>query len=193
MIISPCPVPGVLLIEPKRFGDERGSFCETFRADALAAAGFATPFVQDNCARSAAGGVVRGLHMQRGAAAQDKLVRCSRGAIFDVAVDLRPGSATFGRVVCEVLSAVNWLQLLVPAGFAHGYCTLEPETEVLYKVTRPYAPDQEEGLLWSDPGLDVAWPASAGEAIVNARDAALPTQATWAGMMGLSSDGRPLR
>lgn len=191
MNVTPCAIPSVLLIEPRRFEDERGVFCETFKADALAQAGFDRPFIQDNCARSEARGVVRGLHFQRGSAAQDKLVRCSRGAIFDVAVDIRPGSPTFGQTVSQVLSAANWLQLLVPAGFAHGYCTLQEGSEVLYKVTTPYAPDHEQGLLWSDPALGVEWPVSTGGAVLNARDAAWPTLAAWGEAEGrLDGEGR---
>ncbi len=180
MKITPTALDGVLLVEPRRFGDERGVFCETFKAQVLAEAGFNLPFVQDNCARSGPRGVVRGLHMQRGAAAQDKLVRCSRGRIVDVAVDCRPGSPGFGRHVAVELSAANWLQLLVPKGFAHGYATLEEDCEVLYKVTTPYAPAEEEGLLWRDPALAIDWGVSPAEAVVNARDDAWPTFAEWA-------------
>ena len=184
MRITPTAFDGVLILEPRRFGDERGVFTETFRADALADAGFATPFIQDNCARSGARGVVRGLHMQRAPHAQDKLIRCSRGRIWDVAVDCRPGSATFGRHVGLELSASNWLQLLVPQGFAHGYATLEEDCEVLYKVTAPYAPAEEEGLLWSDPQLGIGWPITPAEATVNARDEAWPTLAAWSAGRG---------
>ncbi len=184
MRITPTAIDGVLILEPKRFGDERGVFTETFKADALAEAGFATPFTQDNCARSGARGVVRGLHMQREPHAQDKLIRCSRGRIYDVAVDCRPGSATFGRHVALELTASNWLQLLVPRGFAHGYATLEEDCEVLYKVTAPYAPAEEEGLLWSDPALGIDWPIAPAEATVNARDQAWPTLAAWAADRG---------
>ena len=184
MRITPTAIDGVLILEPKRFGDERGVFTETFKADALAEAGFAAPFIQDNCARSGARGVVRGLHMQRAPHAQDKLIRCSRGRIYDVAVDCRPGSATFGRHVGLELTASNWLQLLVPQGFAHGYATLEEDCEVLYKVTAPYAPAEEEGLLWSDPALGIDWPIAPAEATVNPRDGAWPTLAAWSAGRG---------
>ena len=184
MQITPTAIEGVLIVEPRRFGDERGVFTETFKADVLAQAGFTAPFTQDNCARSGPRGVVRGLHMQRSPHAQDKLVRCSRGAIFDVAVDVRPGSPTFGRHVGIELSAANWRQLLVPKGFAHGYATLEEDCEVLYKVTAPYAPAEEEGLLWSDPALGIDWGVAPAEATVNARDQAWPTLAAWSAGRG---------
>ena len=178
MRIETTHIQGLLVIEPVRHGDERGLFCETFRADALAEAGFATTFVQDNCARSGARGVVRGLHFQTGDAAQDKLIRVSSGAVYDVAVDLRRGSPTFGRAFGLELSARNWRQLLVPKGFAHGYQTLTEDSEVLYKITAPYAPQAEAGLLWNDPALGLAWPLA--EAVLNARDGAWPTFAEWA-------------
>jgi dTDP-4-dehydrorhamnose 3,5-epimerase len=177
MKITQTELPGVLLIEPTRHGDERGLFVETFKADELAKAGVAISFIQDNLARSSAAGVVRGLHFQKPPFAQDKLIRCCRGAILDVAVDIRPGSPTFGRSVAVELSAENWLQLLVPAGFAHGYCTLTPDTEVAYKVSGAYAPQSEGGLLWNDPALGIAWPIAAEQATLNARDKGWPTLA----------------
>ena len=190
-MIKDMAIEGVFLLEPRRFGDERGIFSEIFKASELAEAGFAKPFVQDNLARSGARGVVRGLHMQRAPFAQDKLIRCSRGSILDVAVDVRPGSASFGKSVAVELSAQNWLQLLVPAGFAHGYCTLEEDCEVQYKVTAPYAPEHEEGLIWSDPALAIAWPVPLLEATVNARDSAWPTLTEWAASKGLTPAGTP--
>lgn len=192
MKIRPTPIAGLLLIEPERRGDERGLFCETFRADRLAEAGFDRVFMQDNCARSGPKGVVRGLHMQSAPFAQDKLVRCSRGAIFDVAVDLRPKSETFAQSFSAELSEDNWRQLLVPAGFAHGYCTLRPDSEVLYKVTAPYAPDHEEGVLWSDPALGIDWPVTPAQATVNTRDARLPSLAEWRRAAGLNETGQLL-
>ena len=190
-MIKTTHIEGLLLLEPRRFGDERGVFSEIFKASELMEAGFTKPFVQDNLARSGPRGVVRGLHMQSGAYAQDKLIRCSRGAILDVGVDVRPGSATFGQSVAVELTAQNWLQLLVPAGFAHGYCTLEEDCEVQYKVTAPYAPDHEEGLVWSDSELGIAWPVSPEDVTVNARDGAWPTLAEWAASKGLTSAGSP--
>ncbi len=190
-MIKTTDIQGVLLLEPRRFGDERGIFSEVFKASELAEAGFTRAFVQDNLARSGPKGVIRGLHMQSGDFAQDKLIRASKGSILDVAVDVRPGSETFGQSVAVVLSAQNWLQLLVPAGFAHGYCTLEEDCEVQYKVTAPYAPDHEEGLVWSDPALRIDWPVAPADATVNARDAAWPTLAQWAAGKGLTLQGAP--
>jgi dTDP-4-dehydrorhamnose 3,5-epimerase len=150
-------VEGLLLIEPKRFGDHRGFFSETFNTARLAEAGFAKSFVQDNHSLSTEPGTVRGLHFQSPPFAQDKLVRVVRGAILDVAVDIRRGSPTFGDHVAVELSAENWRQLLVPAGFAHGFVTRAPDTEVIYKVTAYYAPDHDHGILWSDPDLGIDW------------------------------------
>lgn len=178
-MIEALEIDGVYLIEPSRFGDERGLFSEVFKASELAGVGFVKTFIQDNLARSSAKGVVRGLHFQKAPFEQDKLVRVSRGAILDVAVDLRPDSSTFGKAVSAILSAENWRQILVPAGFAHGYCTLEPDCEVLYKVTAPYAPSFEQGILWCDPDLCIDWPISAEEVVINNRDAVLPTLAAW--------------
>ena len=168
---------GVLIVTPRRFGDARGWFEETWSTGALAEAGFARPFVQDNHAMSARKGVLRGLHFQAPPSAQDKLLRCARGAVLDVAVDIRRGSPTYGRSVAVELSEANGRQLLVPRGFAHGYLTLTDRADVLYKVTGGYAPETEGGLLWCDPALGVDWPAGADEAVVNARDAAWPTLA----------------
>ena len=167
-------IPDVLLITPKRFGDERGFFSETYNRNVLADAGFDKDFVQDNHSTSAQRGTLRGLHFQRSPHMQDKLLRVTRGAIFDVAVDIRKGSPTFGQWVGEELSADNWRQLLVPAGFAHGFVTLTAETEVLYKVTDIYAPQAEGGLAWNDPELRIAWPIDPADVVTNARDAAWP-------------------
>jgi dTDP-4-dehydrorhamnose 3,5-epimerase len=175
--ITPQILPEVLLITPKRFGDARGNFMETYSQPRLAQAGFHGQFVQDNQSFSAARGTVRGLHFQSPPRAQAKLIRVTRGAILDVAVDIRRGSPTFGRHVAAELSADNLRQLLVPAGFAHGFQTLTPDCEVLYKVTDVYAPETEGGLLWSDPALAIDWPIGAAEAVVNARDAGWPTLA----------------
>lgn len=178
MKITPMAIPEVLLITPARHGDHRGWFSETFRASALDDAGFrGGPFVQDNQARSATRGVLRGLHFQAPPHAQDKLVRCVRGAIFDVAVDIRKGSPTFGQWVGAELSADNGVQLLAPKGFAHGYCTLTDDCEVLYKVTEYYAPEAEGTLRWDDPALAIDWILPSGEITTNARDAAAPTLA----------------
>ncbi len=165
-------IPEVLFITPTRHGDERGWFSETFRQSALEEAGFTGGvFVQDNHARSSQRGVLRGLHFQKPPHAQDKLVRCVRGAIFDVAVDIRKGSTTFGQWVGAELSAGDGAQLLAPKGFAHGYCTLTDDCEVLYKVTDYYAPETEGALLWNDPALAIDWMVPADQITTNPRDA----------------------
>ena len=142
----------------KKFSDNRGFFSETYNAQALAQSGITLNFVQDNHLFSVEKGVVRGLHFQSHPFAQDKLIRVTRGAILDVAVDIRHGSPTFGKHVSAMLSAENWHQLLIPVGFAHGLMTLEPQTEVQYKVTNCYSPANDLGLLWNDPDLKIAWP-----------------------------------
>ena len=162
-----------MLIEPKKFGDSRGYFSETYNAGDLVKAGFSHPFVQDNQSLSAKRGTVRGLHFQAPPHAQDKLIRVTRGSILDVAVDIRKASPSFGRHVAVELSAANWKQLLIPKGFAHGFCTLESDTEVLYKVTDFYAPQSDGGILWNDPALDIAWPDFAGSEL-SPKDSALP-------------------
>jgi dTDP-4-dehydrorhamnose 3,5-epimerase len=175
--ITPQSLPDVLLITPKRFGDLRGNFMETYSKPRLAQAGFQGEFVQDNQSFSAARGTVRGLHFQSPPRAQTKLIRVTRGAILDVVVDIRRDSPTFGQHVAVELSADNARQLLAPAGFAHGFQTLTPDCEVLYKVTDVYAPETEGGLLWNDPALAIDWPIAAGDSTVNARDAGWPTLA----------------
>lgn len=157
MLISPTKVPDVLEIIPKKFGDARGFFSEVFKESTLVEYGFSETFIQDNHAYSAETGVLRGLHYQSPPFAQDKLVRVVRGSILDVAVDIRKGSPTYGEWVAVELSAKNWKQLLVPKGFAHGYLTLEPDTEVLYKVTNPYAPECDKGIAWDDPTIGIDW------------------------------------
>jgi dTDP-4-dehydrorhamnose 3,5-epimerase len=173
--IVPQFLPDILLITPKKFGDSRGYFMETYSQPRLAAAGFNGVFLQDNQSLTASVGTVRGLHFQAPPHAQDKLVRVTRGAIFDVSVDIRLGSPTFGQHVAVELSAENNCQVLIPAGFAHGFQTLTPDCEVLYKVTHVYAPEAEGGLLWNDPVLGVAWPIGGDRTYVNARDASWPT------------------
>ncbi|WEX10241.1 dTDP-4-dehydrorhamnose 3,5-epimerase [Chelativorans sp. AA-79] len=150
---------GVLEIVPRRFADERGFFSETYNAGDLAAAGIRLDFVQDNHSLSISPGTVRGLHFQKPPFAQDKLVRVVRGAVFDVAVDIRAGSPTFGQWVGVELSAARWNQLLVPRGFAHGFMTIEPETEVTYKVTAPYSRDHDCAIRFDDPAIGIDWPA----------------------------------
>lgn len=170
MQIERAAIPDVLIIRPKKHGDHRGFFSETFRASALREAGVDLDWVQDNHSFSAARGVVRGLHFQRHPKAQAKLLRVIRGAVFDVAVDIRRGSPTYGRHVAVELSAENWTQIYVPVGFAHGFCTLTENAEVLYKVSAEYGPAEEGGVLWSDPDLGIAWPIAAEEATLSPRD-----------------------
>jgi dTDP-4-dehydrorhamnose 3,5-epimerase len=174
MKVTPLAIPEVLLIEPARHGDARGFFSEVWKESALAAAGLATRFVQDNHSHSQPVGVLRGLHFQRPPHAQGKLVRVVRGRILDVAVDIREGSATYGRHVAMELSAANWRQLWVPRGFAHGLVTLEPDTEVLYKVDAEYSREADAGIAWDDPALGIAWPLPKGGPTLSEKDAKAP-------------------
>jgi dTDP-4-dehydrorhamnose 3,5-epimerase len=172
MIARPLAIADVLVLEPARFGDQRGFFSEVWSRRALAAAGLAVDFVQDNHSLSHARGTIRGLHFQRAPAAQGKLVRVTRGAIFDVAVDLRVGSPDYGRHVAIELSAANWRQLWVPRGFAHGFCTLEPDTEVLYKVDAYYDRAADGAVAWDDPALAIPWPVGQDTALLSDKDRA---------------------
>ena len=168
--ITAAAIPDIRIIRPRKIMDSRGFFSETFSAAALSQAGITQCFVQDNHSLSAQAGTVRGLHFQIPPFAQSKLVRVVRGAVFDVAVDIRRNSPTFGRSVTITLDAENWSQLFIPTGFAHGFCTLEPDTEVLYKVSNYYAPEHDRGLLWNDPDLAIDWPVSADGAILSDKD-----------------------
>jgi dTDP-4-dehydrorhamnose 3,5-epimerase len=177
MHVERLAIPDVLLITPRKHGDARGFFSEVFRADLMAEHGVDQPFVQDNHAFSTQRGVLRGLHFQTPPSAQGKLVRCARGAILDVAVDIRQGSPTFGKHVTAELTADNWSQLWVPAGFAHGYVTLEANTEVLYKVTAYYDPTCDRGIAWNDPGLGIDWRVDPADIMVSAKDERHPSLA----------------
>jgi len=170
-------ITGVLVLRPARFADGRGFFSETYRHSWMEEAGLPTAWVQDNHSLSTAPGTVRGLHFQVPPRAQDKLVRVTRGSVLDVAVDLRRGSPTYGRHVALTLSAADWEQVFIPKGLAHGYCTLEPDSEVLYKVTDYYSPEHDRGLLWNDPALGIEWPVSGDVALVSERDRRHPTLA----------------
>ena len=174
MQIISTDIPDVKLLAPPKYADHRGFFSETYNKRALAAAGVDLDFVQDNHSLSRQKGVVRGLHFQVPPFAQDKLIWAIRGSVFDVVVDVRRGSPTFGRHVALVLEADRWRQLLVPAGFAHGFATLEPDTEIIYKVTNYYSPEHERGILWNDPALGIPWPVSTQEAILSEKDQHLP-------------------
>jgi dTDP-4-dehydrorhamnose 3,5-epimerase len=168
----------VKLIKPKRFGDERGWFVETYNAGRYADLGIGVTFVQDNHSMSAEVGTLRGLHFQAPPHGQDKLVRCVRGRIWDVAVDVRKGSPTWGQWVGAELSADNGWQLFVPIGFAHGFVTLEPNTEVEYKCSALYAPGAEGAVIWNDPTIALPWPLAAGaEPVLSAKDTIAPTLA----------------
>lgn len=167
-------VPDLILVTPPRFGDSRGFFSEVFNAPRFAEAGIDMPFVQDNQSLSRERGVIRGLHCQIAPFAQGKLVRCTRGAIWDVAVDARRDSPTFGQWAAAELSAENWAQLWVPPGFLHGFCTLEADTEVIYKVTDVYDRASERGVVWNDPDLALPWPVAEGSAVLSDKDRLLP-------------------
>ena len=170
MRITPQSIPDVLLIEPRRFGDDRGFFSEVWKRSTMAAQGFTVDFVQDNHSLSREVGVLRGLHFQRPPTAQGKLVRVVRGRILDVAVDIRQSSATYGQYVACELSSENWQQLWVPRGFAHGFLTLEADTEVLYKVDAEYDPATDGGIAWDDPALGIDWPVPASGLILSGKD-----------------------
>jgi len=170
MQIEPSPIPDVKILTPKKHGDARGFFSETYNRRTLTELGIGVEFVQDNHSLSAEQHVVRGLHFQIPPHAQGKLVRVVRGSILDVAVDIRRASPTFGQHISVILSAKNWKQIYVPPGFAHGFATLEPNTEVVYKVTDYYAPECDRGLLWNDPAIGINWGAAAQAAILSDRD-----------------------
>lgn len=170
-------IPGVFLIKPNWIGDARGAFCETFVRARYEPLTGPLDWVQDNHSKSVPKGVLRGLHFQIPPFAQDKLVRCVRGALLDVAVDIRAGSPTFGRYVSAVLSEENGRQIFIPKGFAHGFLTLEPNTEIIYKVTNYYAPAHDRGICWDDPTLAIAWGVSKDEVVLSQKDAQLPALA----------------
>ena len=172
--VRPTAIAEVKLLTPARHNDQRGFLAEIFRHDELAAAGLAFEVMQENQLMSIRPGTVRGLHFQTPPCAQAKLVRVVRGRIFDVAVDLRRSSSTFGRHVAVELSAENRQQLFIPEGFAHGLCSLEPDTEVVYKANARYSPEFARGLLWNDPDLGIKWPIDATAACLSDADRAYP-------------------
>ncbi len=177
MQINTTPLNGVLVLTPARFGDTRGFFSESWNRARMAEAGLDIDFVQDNHSLSTDKGTVRGLHFQTPPHAQDKLVRCGRGALWDVAVDIRAGSPTYGQWFGIELSAQNGRQLLVPAGFAHGFVTLKPDTEIIYKCSDYYAPDCDRALAHDDPEIDIDWGVSRAKRILSDKDAKAPTLA----------------
>jgi dTDP-4-dehydrorhamnose 3,5-epimerase len=163
-------IPEVLLISPQKYGDHRGFFSETYNSSKMGEIGVDITFVQDNQSLSVEANTLRGLHYQVPPFAQDKLVRVLQGSILDVTVDIRRGSPTFGEHISEIISAQEWNQILVPKGFAHGFITLEPNTEVLYKVSDYYAPKFDFGIKWDDPDLEINWGVDASDVILSEKD-----------------------
>jgi dTDP-4-dehydrorhamnose 3,5-epimerase len=172
--ISPLSIPELKVILTRPRADARGAFAEVFNHRELAAAGIEFDGVQDNLSLSTQAGTVRGFHFQAPPYAQAKLVRVLRGAILDAALDIRRGSPTYGSCVARVLRANPPEQLLIPAGFAHAFCTLEPDTEVFYKVDNYYSAEHDQGVLWNDPDIDISWPISADQAVLSDKDRRLP-------------------
>ncbi|MDY8049375.1 dTDP-4-dehydrorhamnose 3,5-epimerase [Paenibacillus polymyxa] len=175
MIVNSLKLHDVKIIEPVVHGDHRGFFMESYNEQLLKEKGIDCTFVQDNHSLSAEPGVIRGLHYQLEPKAQTKLVRVISGAIYDVALDIRHSSPTFGKWIGVILSEYNQRQLLVPKGFAHGFCTLTPNAQVIYKVDEYYSPEHDRGILWNDPALDINWPIS--QAILSEKDEKHPVLA----------------
>lgn len=174
LTVTPTAIDAVKVVTPKLMADARGTFCETYNHERFAEHGIKPNFVQDNQSVSAAIGTVRGLHFQSHPAAQAKLVRVLKGRILDVAVDLRRSSPTYGKWVAEELSAENRKQIFIPTGFAHGFCTLEVDTHVFYKVSAPYSPLNDFGVAWDDSDLAIDWPVAPGKAVLSDKDSKLP-------------------
>lgn len=172
--VETLAIPDIRVIRARKFGDARGFFSETYNKQAFAEAGITLDFVQDNHSYSRAAGTVRGLHYQSTPFAQDKLVRVVSGRILDVAVDIRKSSPTFGRWVATEISADAWSQILVPIGFAHGFCTLEPDTQIIYKATNYYSLPHDLGIRWNDPDLKIDWPFAEGEVELSEKDKMQP-------------------
>jgi dTDP-4-dehydrorhamnose 3,5-epimerase len=168
--VYPTAIPDVKIVKPQRFGDHRGFFSEVYNVEKFAQAGINLNFVQDNHSLSVESGTVRGLHFQSAPFGQDKLIRVVRGRLVDVAVDIRKSSPTYGQHVAVELSAENGLQLLIPVGFAHGFCTVEPNTEVIYKVSGYYSSAHDHGLAWDDPALGINWPVVPEGAVLSDKD-----------------------
>ena len=175
MQVNDLGLGGVVEIIPKKFGDARGFFSETYQRQRFIDAGIPQDWMQDNQSFSAEKGTLRGLHFQVAPVAQDKLIRVLKGVIFDVAVDIRNGSPTYGKWVSCELSADKFNQLLIPKGFAHAFLTLVPDVEVLYKVSAPYSPECDRGVRWNDPAIGIDWPLEPGQQpILSGKDAAAP-------------------
>ncbi len=174
LTVEETALPGVVVLMPKRFGDDRGFFCESWNKDRMAAAGLDYDFVQDNHSVSAAVGTLRGLHYQAPPHAQDKLVRCGRGRLYDVAVDIRVGSPSYGQWVGVELSFENGKQLLVPKGFLHGFVTREPDTEIVYKCTDFYNDAADGAVRWDDPAIGIDWDLGGTEPVLSPKDKTAP-------------------
>jgi len=172
--VKSLAIPDIRIIKTRKFGDSRGFFSETYNKKAFAEANIDLDFVQDNHSRSTMAGTIRGLHYQGHPFAQDKLVRVVSGRILDVAVDIRKASPTFGQWVAAEISADEWNQILVPIGFAHGICTLEPDTQIIYKVTNFYSAQNDFGIRWNDPDLKVDWPFNEADVELSDKDKAQP-------------------
>ena len=167
-------IPDVILVIPKRYEDPRGFFEETYVEERFKQNGITCDFMQDNHSRSLSKGIIRGLHFQTPPFAQDKLVRCTRGRVWDIAVDIRAGSPTFGKYASAELTEQNGHQFFVPIGFAHAFCTLEDDCEVQYKVSNKYSPDNDAGLAFNDPDLGIEWPFSHSDLVLSDKDSKLP-------------------
>ena len=185
MKVERLAIADVILVTPDRFGDSRGFFSETYNLARMREAGIDLPFVQDNHSLSRQRGVVRGLHCQVAPHPQGKLVRCTRGAIYDVAVDARVGSPSYGKWVAAELSEENWSQLWVPPGFLHGFCTLSENAEVNYKCTDVWNKQAERAVIWNDPEIGIEWPIADGEAVLSDKDAQAPSFAAAHGWFSL--------
>jgi len=188
--IERTKIPEVVALFPREFTDLRGTFAETYNRRTFSELGLDWEFVQDNQSYSAKKGTIRGLHFQIPPAAQTKLIRVLRGSVLDVAVDIREGSPTYGQHVSQLLTAENRAQFLMPEGFAHGFCTLEDDTVVLYKVTRYYSTSHERGLRWNDPALGIDWGVSGSEALLNPRDHEFPLLSELQGFFAYPKNGR---
>ncbi|NMM54262.1 dTDP-4-dehydrorhamnose 3,5-epimerase [Paenibacillus aquistagni] len=175
MKLSPLKLDGAVILEPVVHGDHRGFFMESYNEQVMEQLGIKYDFIQDNQSLSTEPGVLRGLHYQLNPKAQSKLIRVLTGAIYDVILDIRKSSPTFGQWIGVILSEYNKRQLLVPKGFAHGFCTLTPNTQVLYKVDEYYSPENDHGIIWNDPALDIDWPIS--EPLLSDKDRKHPTLA----------------
>lgn len=179
MQIQTLDNPAIRILTPDRYGDQRGFFSEIYNKPLLERLGVNLEFVQENYSLSREVHTVRGLHFQTPPRPQAKLIQVLRGSIYDVAVDLRRGSPWFGQAIAAEISADNWQQILIPEGFAHGFCTLEPDTAVLYKVTAPYSPEHDSGIRWDDPALGIEWPAQPDQVVLSDKDQTAPLLADY--------------